>query len=91
MGTNFIPFSKKPKNKNPNKGPALISKGPKKTDDGAVLDHGTIGDLEYKIYSRGGEKGTGGNNAATDFMNMMTMQAAKQFSIDMSTKAGSTK
>ena len=49
-----MPFSKKKASKEASKKtPILISKGPKKSDDGNIIDHGFLGDLEYKIYSRG--------------------------------------
>jgi hypothetical protein len=33
--------------------PALSSQGPKKSNDGKIIDHGTLGNLEYEIYERG--------------------------------------
>ena len=32
---------------------ALDSKGPKPSLDGAIVDHGKLGDLDYEIYGRG--------------------------------------
>ena len=54
MTTKFMPFGKKKTSEeNSKKTLALVSKGPKKSDDGNIIDHGSLGDLEYKIYSRG--------------------------------------
>ena len=35
------------------KAPVLSSAGPKKSDDGIILDHGTLGKLDYEVYERG--------------------------------------
>jgi len=52
MSKKIIPFFKKsaPSSESPI---ALDSKGPKKSSDGKILDHGTLADLEYEIYERG--------------------------------------
>ena len=33
--------------------PVLSSMGPKKSNDGNIVDHGTLGKLEYEVYDRG--------------------------------------
>jgi hypothetical protein len=33
--------------------PVLSSAGPKKSDDGNIVDHGTLGELDYEVYERG--------------------------------------
>lgn len=58
MSDRLIPFVNKKRS-----GPARVktsrtalplnSQGSKKTSDGDVLDHGTIGELKYEIYKRG--------------------------------------
>ena len=53
MTTKFMPFGKKKAEGKSKKTLALVSKGPKKSDDGTIVDHGLLGNLEYKVYSRG--------------------------------------
>jgi hypothetical protein len=43
----FLPFQNK------SKVPDLNSQGPATSTDGDMLDHGTLGDLNYEIYKRG--------------------------------------
>ncbi|MBE3085862.1 MAG: hypothetical protein IMZ64_06560 [Bacteroidetes bacterium] len=50
MSHKTIPFIKP--NQSPG-GPALDSKGPKKSSDGKIVDHGTLAELDYEIYERG--------------------------------------
>ena len=54
MSNKLIRFiGKKNQPVNPIGGPALSSLGPKKSDDGKIVDHGKLGNLDYEIYNRG--------------------------------------
>ena len=52
MSAKTIPFIK-PKSELQTASPILDSKGPKKSLDGKIVDHGTLGKLEYEVYERG--------------------------------------
>jgi hypothetical protein len=47
-----MPFGKKKTEGESKKTLALVSNGPKKSNDGTIVDHGSLGDLDYCIYSR---------------------------------------
>lgn len=50
----MLPFlNQKQKKVNPGSTVVLESKGPKKSNDGKIVDHGTLGDLSYEIFERG--------------------------------------
>jgi hypothetical protein len=54
MSKKLIPFlSSKQKGPTPAGAPGLSSMGPKKSDDGKIVDHGNLGNLNYEIYERG--------------------------------------
>ena len=55
MSKKILPFlnKKKSSGKDPGAPIPLNSMGPKKSDDGKIVDHGTLSDLEYEIYERG--------------------------------------
>lgn len=47
MSSTFLSFKKRCHS------PSLQSKGSKKSSEGDILDHGTLGSLSYEIYKRG--------------------------------------
>ena len=49
MSKKVIPFIKSGQQQSP----VLSSMGPKKSLDGKIVDHGTLGKLEYEVYERG--------------------------------------
>jgi hypothetical protein len=51
MSKKVIPFIKP--GQSAGGAPALSSMGPKKSDDGKIVDHGTLGKLDYEVYDRG--------------------------------------
>lgn len=53
MSKKVIPFIKPGKQSVAGGSPvALESLGPKKSDDGKIVDHGTLGKLSYEVYDR---------------------------------------
>jgi len=53
MSKKVIPFINPRKDQQAAGTPALSSMGPKKSNDGKIVDHGTLGKLEYEVYERG--------------------------------------
>ena len=55
MSKTMLPFLNSKQKKTVDTGSSVVldSKGPKKSNDGKIVDHGNLGDLSYEIFERG--------------------------------------